>query len=354
MTAIFIPIFLIVQTIHRIALWLDGILYPGFKEVEIEKPVFIVGIPRSGTTHLHKVLSRDEDQFTTTSLWELIFAPSIIERKIILAVVNSDAHNGRFLHRAFEWVEKRAFKSMDDIHKIDLTLPEEDYFFLLPEMACFLLVHPFPFDEMWKLARFDESASRAAKKRIMAHYKSCLQRHLYFHGGKKTILSKNPAFSGFVQSLQATFPDCRIVGCIRTPVSSVPSLVSSMMEGVEMFDNDPRETEYRDRFMDMLQFFYRHLHQHVTTMEEHRHQIVKMKDLKADLIGFVSDLYERFGIEMTDKYRTALEDEWNTAKAYKSGHKHSLDQFDLTEEYVEEYFAEAFDLWKFPRPSKAK
>ena len=347
--ALFIPSFAAVQIVHWLAFKLDDILFPGYRTTLIRKPLFIVGIPRSGTTHLHQVLAADTERFTTTSLWELIFAPAIVERKLLLGAVKLDRRLGRPLGKLFDWANHKAFGGMQDIHPIDLTAPEEDYFLLLPEMACFLLIHPFPFAEMWRVASFDKSIPPPERERVMAAYKARLQRHVYFHGPDKIVLSKNPAFSGFVRSLQKTFPDCRIVCNVRPPASSVPSLVSSMQEGVDLFDNDPRGTEYRDKLMAMLRFFYKHLGRHVLTMPRDRHRVVPMKELKSDLPGVVEDIYERFGYEITARYREALDVEWEKARAYKSRHKHSLEQFGLTEEQVEEYFAEAAKAFDFER-----
>ena len=49
---------------------------------QIRTPVFIVGHARSGTTLLHRLMSRDADRFSAFLLYELFF-PSLLQKKAI-------------------------------------------------------------------------------------------------------------------------------------------------------------------------------------------------------------------------------------------------------------------------------
>ena len=48
--AVFLPILFFGQLIHWVGFLLDEIFFRGYRKVAINDPVFIVGIPRSGTT----------------------------------------------------------------------------------------------------------------------------------------------------------------------------------------------------------------------------------------------------------------------------------------------------------------
>ncbi|MGB0184984.1 MAG: sulfotransferase, partial [Opitutales bacterium] len=61
------PLLLAVQVFHWLGLFLDELLFPNYRKVKIEAPVFITGIPRSGTTFVHRTLAHDSMQFTTVS-----------------------------------------------------------------------------------------------------------------------------------------------------------------------------------------------------------------------------------------------------------------------------------------------
>ena len=69
-----------VATFHALCFFLDPILFPGLRRVEVRTPVFIVGHARSGTTLLHRLLSKDAARFSAFLLYELFF-PSLLQKK---------------------------------------------------------------------------------------------------------------------------------------------------------------------------------------------------------------------------------------------------------------------------------
>src|SRR4030095_2805717 len=71
----------------------------------------------------------------------------------------------------------------------------------------------------------------AKRRRMMRFYAECVRRQLYLDGAEEIHLSKNPIFCGRVQSLIETFPDARIVVCVRDPGETIPSLLKLMQTG---------------------------------------------------------------------------------------------------------------------------
>ena len=61
---------------------LDRILFPAYRKQPIDRPVFIVGNPRSGTTFLHRLLLGSGDDLAAFELWEMLF-PAITARKLL-------------------------------------------------------------------------------------------------------------------------------------------------------------------------------------------------------------------------------------------------------------------------------
>ncbi|MEM6704121.1 MAG: sulfotransferase, partial [Acidobacteriota bacterium] len=53
---VFLLIFVPLQCVHWLGFLLDELFYRGYRRVRIERPLFILGLPRSGTTHLHRTL----------------------------------------------------------------------------------------------------------------------------------------------------------------------------------------------------------------------------------------------------------------------------------------------------------
>ena len=63
---------MLLHTVNRLNYVEDRKRYPGIAEVAIEKPVFIIGLPRTGTTILHDILDQDPANRAPLT-WELMF-----------------------------------------------------------------------------------------------------------------------------------------------------------------------------------------------------------------------------------------------------------------------------------------
>jgi hypothetical protein len=348
------PLFLLLQAFHWLGFFLDEILFRGYRKVEIREPLFIVGLPRSGTTFLHRVFARDTERFTTTRLWELLFAPSVTERKLWTAAGAVNRALGKPLSRLGSWGERRGLGWLEVIHEVSLDDPEEDYFLLLPVFACFLLVVPYPYHEgIWELARFDElPASKRAP--IMSYYRAALQRHLYVAGPEKQLLSKNPSFTPFLRSIIEAFPDGKILCCVRDPLEVVPSLLSSIRTGAGLFGYPVEEPRIRDRFLDMLVFFAGHA---LTTLDgtaKDRHAFVPLAEMRKDVKRFVLETYRRFGWDASPGFSDRLDEDTERGKGHKSRHSYSLEEFGLDAQEIRERFPEFNARFSFGGASGAE
>ena len=78
-----VPFFLVWplgSLVHWFCFFLDDIFFPGHKTQPIDKPLFILGNFRSGSTFLHRLLSRDNN-FTSLTIWDIYLAPSVTQKK---------------------------------------------------------------------------------------------------------------------------------------------------------------------------------------------------------------------------------------------------------------------------------
>lgn len=339
---LFLPPFALIQVVHWIGLLLDEVLFRGYRRVEIREPLFVLGVPRSGTTHLHRVLAQDP-QYTTFSTWECLFAPSVAERRLWLGLGWIDARLGRPLGRLLGWLERRAFAGMAQVHSMSLADPEEDYFALMPVLACFILILPFPADAyLWRMGRFDQAMPAKERERLMAFYRGCLQRHLYVHGPEKRLLSKNAAFAPLAGSLQGAFPDARFLVCLREPAATLPSQLSSLEPGVRLFGVLGAVPDFRARLARQLGFYYANLEQSLADLPKHRCAWVTLDGLKADLAATLGAIYGQLGLTLCDRFRNRLSLEAELSRTYRSRHGYGLAQFDLAPDTLDAGLAEIY------------
>ena len=336
---VFLPLFALVQCIHWIGFLLDDVLFRGWRRVQVREPLFVLGVPRSGTTKLHEVLAKD-DQYTTFSTWECLFALSVTERRFWLGLGRIDALIGRPGARLLGWFERRIFASLDDVHAMSLRTPEEDYFALMPILSCFILALPFPgFEHLWRIGRFDQALPDAERQRILDFYEASLKRHLYVHGPHKRLLSKNAAFAPLAGSLAERFTDARFIVCLRDPMQTVPSQLSSIAPGLAFFGVPPDSIVIRDRLLDQLAFYYRNLDALACSQPAERCVTISLPELKSGLAMTLTAAYARLGLPLDDKFAQVLHREAIAARGYRSEHSYTLEQFGLDPARIAARFA---------------
>ena len=340
------PLFCIVQLLHWLGFLLDDVFFRGWRNVRVREPLFVLGPPRSGTTHLHHVLSNDE-RTTTFRMWECLFGLSVTGRRILAGLARLDGAIGRPFGRLGGWLGQRLLADMDDVHPFAMDAPEEDFLALMPAVQCFILVIAFPHAGwLWRTARLDEESSKRERDRLMRFYHACVQKHLHVHGPDRRFLSKNASFSGMAEALLETFPDARIMACTRDPKQTVPSQLSSIEPGLRAAGFDGVPESLRDRFVDLLRFYYEHL-ERVAEVHAERVVIVDNVALRDRLERTVKEAYRALDLDVGERFATALADADDRSRGFRSGHSYSLAQYGLSEPVIEAAFASVYDRRRF-------
>ena len=345
--ALVVPPFLILQAVHWVAFLVDDLLYRDFRDTPVREPLFVLGLPRSGTTTLHHVLAQDAERFATLRLGELLFAPAIVEKKIARGVGRLDGIMGRPLSRFVAWLERRLASSMDEIHPVSLDDPEEDYLLLLPLFATFILILGWPSHQrLWAISRLD-TLPRAEADRIVGFYRECIQRHLYVHGADRQLLSKNPSFTPFIRALARAFPGARFVGCVRKPDRVVASQLSSLTPAAHFFGWNVAEPRYRDRIVDMLGFYADHMLECFDELPSSRCAFRVLSRWSADITSSVLELYQHFGWEPSASFEESLQRASERSRRHRSGHRYTLADFALDPASIHRRFAALEDRFEF-------
>ena len=345
------PLVIAMQLLHWLTFLLDEIFYRGYRSVLVREPLFVLGPPRTGTTHLHRVLSADPNT-TTFRTWECLFGLSVSSRKLLLALARLDRALGRPAGRLGAWLGRRLTGSMDDIHPVGLDDPEEDLLCLLPLAACFLLVIPFPRAAwLWDIARFDTALGKDEKRELLGWYRRCIQKHLYVFGADKRFLSKNASFSGMAAALLTEFPDARILYTSRDPRAAVPSQLSSLRPALEACGFPEYPGELRDAIVDLLRYYYEHLYE-VASRHRDRMALLYNEDLKNDLSATVVAALNSVGLAVDDGFRDSLLIMSAESREHRSAHRYTPEQFELSDELIASHFERVYALYQFRQHSK--
>lgn len=316
------PLFLLWQLLHWLGFALDEIFFRGYRKVAIREPLIVTGIPRSGTTFLHRELARDEQDFTTFRTWEALLAPSVTGRRLVLAIAWLDRRAGRPLERGIDWLTRRLAGRLAHIHEVGMAAPEEDYLALLPVAGSFILVLLFPASRhIWQLARFGDMPARD-RAVLLDYYEACLKKHLYVRGGDRRLLSKNAAFGAWVGPLSERFEDARFLVCLRDPEVALKSQLSSLEGGMRALGTlDAAPTFGRD-FGDTIAHLYAQLAQARRTLPPERLAIIDHAELIERGDEVLEHALRQLQIPRTPALDAVLAQVREQTRAHQSGHRH--------------------------------
>jgi omega-hydroxy-beta-dihydromenaquinone-9 sulfotransferase len=334
--------------IHWFCFFLDDILFPGHKTQSIEKPLFILGNLRSGSTFLHRLLSRDSEAFTSLTIWDIFLTPSVIQKKITQFVSRIDNKLGGHLHRLLYEFDRRTLGQFK-IHRISFFQPEEDENILFHIWDSLWVSFLFPFmDEFPNYQHFDEALPAEHKRRIMAFYKSMLQRHLYATG-KKYFVAKNPAFSPKIETLMEVFPDARIIYLARNPLDMLPSTVSWINYARRAFTDPPDKWLYLDEIVDLTQHWYSHPLKYLDAHPSPRHLIMNYEDLIQRPEQVLRGFYEQFGYPDRPGLDAIVDEAVKETLAFSSDHVYSYEEMGFTREQIIDLYSDIFERFGFDK-----
>ncbi len=324
-----LPAIIAVQFIHWVGLLIDEVLFGTYRKIEVKAPVFISGIPRSGTTFVHRTIAENSDNFTYFKTWEAILAPSITERKCLRMAAHMDAALGGYLLKLIHKTLSRFTGALDDIHEVGLSSPEEDYLALLPVGGCFLLVFAFPFSTYLRsLGKLDEMPVEH-RERLLNGYHRCLQKHLYCSGADNRLLSKNAAFSTWLPFLQKKYPDGSFMVCVRDPERALSSQLSSLEGARSAFGSDPNGEHTSALMLTTFEHSYRSINSFLQeASNEDAIAILEQTDLRLNAGNLIANAAERLGFgESCD-----LQHLRSMKPSKPSSHKHRISNFPIDSE----------------------
>ena len=301
--------------------------HPGYAEVAVERPVFVTGLPRTGTTALHRLLVADPAH-QGLELW-LAEAPQPRPPRSAWA---DDP--------VFQYIAAACAR-----HHVEH-----------PEFMGVHYVAADQVEECWQLLR---QSMRSVSFECLAHlptysawlrdqdWTGAYQRHrrnLQLIGmndaGQRWVL-KNPSHLFALDALLATYPDALVIQTHRAPqvaIASVCSLAAQASAGWS--------TGFRGAVIgrDQLELWAFGLERFLAERARHdaaRFYDVHYEDFVADPFGTVQAAYRYFGLPLSAAAADAMRSliAADAASSRGPGHRYTLSDFGLTGAEVDERFA---------------
>ena len=337
----------LVASFHAVCFALDVILFPSLRRIRVRAPVFVIGHARSGTTLLHRLMSRDQGRFSAFMLYELYF-PSLLQKKLIRGAARLDRRwlHGRLARRVRAWEERR-YAGMQGVHEMGLTQFEEDDIVFYYSCASGFWITKLPYMGELDFYHVDRWPPHK-RRRLMRFYRECIRRQLALAGGDRIHLSKNPVFAGRVEALIEAFPDARFVVPLRNPYETIPSLLKLMRLSWRRLGWSEERQRRCLRILGEQSFeTYRHPLEVLARHPQTPHAVVDYRDAEADPAATIERVYQQLGLPMTEAYRELLRGEGKRARTHVSGHAYSLEEFGLEAGVIRERLADLFERYQW-------
>jgi hypothetical protein len=313
--------------------FLDDLFRRSIRRKRIERPVFIIGSFRSGSTFLQRLMGMDVGTFSSGTTWEMMFAPSVLQRQAARGLFIADRWFGRPLRRLLDWAEGRVFHKKT-AHTMGLQHHEEDEaFFIHAYASCFVFfVNPY-LEEARKYYRFDSSVERRRRRVDIDFYDNMIRRHMHAHPESKFYLSKSPTFSSRFLSLLEQYPDARFIYLARHPLDVISSLMNWFTQVWESIEKPGVRFPYKDFVIEFVRHWYVDALEDMEKVPSAQVRIIKYDDLVEDPFHTVEGIYRWLDIDMPGEYREILSHEKARAKRHWKPNVHSLDHdgFDANE-----------------------
>jgi omega-hydroxy-beta-dihydromenaquinone-9 sulfotransferase len=322
------------QAISATTLGLDHLFYPRHRKQTIDRPIFIIGNPRSGTTFLHRLLLGAGDM-AAFELWEMLF-PAITARKLL----------GRIVPRLDRLSPARYHPS--DVHDTSLRGIETD------DVAWFFRTLDGPFAWAYFLAWQDIWGSELSKRefgiegvtsredeRFFHYYEACWRRNLTLKHTNR-ILVKTSMLSFRLDALLRRYPDCRLVYVVRDPVEVIPSgmsLLASVLENAYDVWNRTKEEDQRRWIENLYQAscaMLRDFHEaHSAGLIPERNLcVVRYEDLLQNLEPTIERILNFIEVKPSEAFQEEVRAQADRQRCYTSRHEHSPGQFGLDPERI--------------------
>jgi omega-hydroxy-beta-dihydromenaquinone-9 sulfotransferase len=271
---------------NSVAKAVEGLIYGRrVRRAEVREPVFVIGHWRTGTTHLHNLLSTDP-RFAYPNYMD-VFAPHSLFWPPVLA----------------KWLLKLLLpksRPMDNM-KLDLNLPQEDEFGLavLTGLSPYLALMFLRNHERYKPYLTFRDAPPGDADRWKAAVKRYYQALTVKYGGK-TLLLKSPPHTARVGLLLDLFPDAKFVHIIREPYTVFASSKHLYLKLGKLlqFQREPADADQQvvRPIIEAYKEMYDALFEDVKRVRPGHYHEVRFEELEKDPLGQMRQAYERLSL----------------------------------------------------------
>src|SRR6056300_227458 len=326
---------LLAQITNRLKI--EGYLasHPELLERPVERPLFVFGLPRTGTTLAINLLNTD-GQRRCFLRWESQDPVPPPQANELLAGPRVDKS------QAMVDMSLKYAPHISAIHHEDAISPTECQFLMSPSFVAQY------YDSMYDIPSYHEwFLYKADYLPAMEFHKRFLQLLQADAGGKWTL--KNPWHPLYLNELYTVYPDAKLVMTHRDPVDVLGSACSLVKAVRPMFSED---VDLHAIGANLLETFDVMIERVLAYKERHGWDSIydlQYADIMANPILEMQKLYEHFGEDFTEDVRAGMEQYMlNNPKGKHGKHEYQLEDYGLSDAQIRAHFADYCERFKIP------
>jgi hypothetical protein len=271
--------------------------HPEIHDERIEKPIFIIGAPRTGTTITHHLLSQD-DRFRFPYTWEV----DELHPPLNPATMQHDPR-----------IEPSQ-KNLDRISKLAPDLDAAHPVGAWEAQECALLhayeFHAGTFHPMFNCQDYDRWLADQDMTWVYEQQKLMLK---YMQSGglrpTESWLLKTPPHMENIDRILTVFPDARFITTYREPTEVVASSCSLTRSLIQIVEDNP---DWHDHGRHLTWRVGRMLDRNVELRQRYAHLSERFVDfpmqrMVRDPLTCVTEIYDSFNIDLPDETRGKMQ-----------------------------------------------
>ncbi|MFJ4293766.1 sulfotransferase family protein [Cupriavidus sp. NPDC089707] len=308
--------------------------HPEILQERVEDPLVIVGLPRTGTTLLQRMLATDA-RFFSAAWWETRYPAPL---------PGEDARDAsRRIALARDEVAQmiRFIPDILAIHPLDAMAADEEFMLMEHSFLCAM-------DSYANVPGYTDWLARQDRTEVYTYLKTMLQ-FLQWQKRQRAEtptapaqrwVLKTPQHLHTLEVLFRVFPGAQVVLTHRDPVQTIPSMASMAHTLWRMYAEAPDPIAVGRQWSEQMRRGTDHAMAVRDAMPAGRFLDVRFEDTVRDPFGVAQAVYRFAGVPLTEAARAGM---WawmeSNPRNQRAAHAYTPEQFGLSQAQLERDFA---------------
>lgn len=306
--------------------------FPEIVQIEIEDPLVIVGLPRTGTTMLQRTLAVDP-RFYSAAWWETRYpAPLVGEGP-------QDCANRIAMAKAEVVQTIEAIPQILSIHPMSATLCDEEFMLMEHSFLCAM-------DAYADVPSYTDWLDQQDQRPVYMQLKKMLQflqwqKHHRGEAQGQRWLLKAPQHLHTLEILLSVFPQAQVILTHREPAQTIPSMASMAHTLWQIYSDQPDPRSAGRQWNSRMARGIHHTMQVRDQEDAKRFLDIHFADTVAQPMEVLEKVYQFAGLSFTDKARAdAMQWLNSNGREKRAGHDYSLETFGLSDQQMQADYAQ--------------